>query len=272
MWIQLHESSCRWCGTAPLRDRWSARSADTSINTPDTPMGDIVDSCRVWESHIEVASGRQMGVDRHSPSAVCQVMEHNQSPAVSTGSETHHEGAASEGGHYSVGAGATYTAFAGGIWPPQPVIQERSKLTDMDIMLQNWLPVGAVMEEDISSSQSISESLEGCFSCGALTHTCQTLDESFPFLPTRWQADHIGDKFILRPGLWAPQPTDGKRQLIRGEGLVARISNDYELPVVGEDIPGPAVPNYLGTAWSLETGLTGCGGRSWFPTAVLRFG
>ena len=53
----------------------------------------------------------------------------------------------------------------------------------------------------------------------------------------------------------APEPTEGKRRLIRGEGLVARISNDYEpqLPVVGEDIPGPAVPNYLGTARSSET-------------------
>ena len=39
---------------------------------PDTPMADIVDCCRVWESHIEVASSRQMGTDRHSPHAVCQ--------------------------------------------------------------------------------------------------------------------------------------------------------------------------------------------------------
>ena len=54
-------------------------------------------------------------------------------------------------------------------------------------------------------------------------------------------------------GLRGPQPTEGKRKLIRGEGLIARISNDYEpqLPVVGEDIPGLAVPNYLGTARSL---------------------
>ena len=52
----------------------------------------------------------------------------------------------------------------------------------------------------------------------------------------------------------ALKPTDGKRRLIRGEGLVARISNDYEsqLPVVGEDIPGPAVTNCLGTVRSLE--------------------
>ena len=53
----------------------------------------------------------------------------------------------------------------------------------------------------------------------------------------------------------ALKSTDGKRRLIRGEGLVARISTDYEpqLPVVGEDIPGPAVTNCLGTVWSLET-------------------
>ena len=37
--------------------------------------------------------------------------------------------------------------------------------------------------------------------------------------------------------------------------MVARISNDYEpqLPVVGEDIPGPAVPCHVGTARLLET-------------------
>ena len=42
---------------------------------PDTPMADIVDCCRVWESHIEVASSRPMGTDRHSPRTVCQVTE-----------------------------------------------------------------------------------------------------------------------------------------------------------------------------------------------------
>ena len=47
-----------------------------------------------------------------------------------------------------------------------------------------------------------------------------------------------------------PGPTDRKRRLIRGEGLVARISNDYrpQLPVVGKDIPEPAVPYHVGTA------------------------
>ena len=37
--------------------------------------------------------------------------------------------------------------------------------------------------------------------------------------------------------------------------MVAQISNDYEpqLPVVGEDIPGPVVPCHVGTARLLET-------------------
>ena len=53
----------------------------------------------------------------------------------------------------------------------------------------------------------------------------------------------------------SPGPADGKRRLIRGEGLVTRISNDYipQLPVVGKDIPRTAVPCHVGTARLLET-------------------
>ena len=53
----------------------------------------------------------------------------------------------------------------------------------------------------------------------------------------------------------APEPTDGKRRLIQGEGSVARISYDYRLQllVVVKDIPGSAVPCHVGTAQSLYT-------------------
>ena len=52
-----------------------------------------------------------------------------------------------------------------------------------------------------------------------------------------------------------PGTADGKRQLIRGRGLVARISNDYrpQLPVVGMDNPEPAVPCHGGIARLEET-------------------
>ena len=53
----------------------------------------------------------------------------------------------------------------------------------------------------------------------------------------------------------SPGTADGKRRQIRGEGLVARISDDYrpQLPVVGMDIPEPAVPCHVGTARLEET-------------------
>ena len=52
-----------------------------------------------------------------------------------------------------------------------------------------------------------------------------------------------------------PQTSRWETPTDPGKGLVARISNDYEpqLPVVGEDIPGPAVPCHVGTARLLET-------------------
>ena len=61
--------------------------------------------------------------------------------------------------------------------------------------------------------------------------------------------ERIGDQFILGPG------SPAKRRLIRGEGLVARISEDNrpQPPVVGKDIPGPAAPCHVGTARLEET-------------------
>ena len=40
---------------------------------PETPMSDIVDSCRVWESHRDVETEPGMRSDRRPVHAVCQV-------------------------------------------------------------------------------------------------------------------------------------------------------------------------------------------------------
>ena len=65
-----------------VRDRFIDGQVECALHRhldrPVTPMADIVDCCRVWESHIELASSRQMGTDRHSPRAVCQVTEDEQ--------------------------------------------------------------------------------------------------------------------------------------------------------------------------------------------------
>ena len=184
---------------------------------PDTPMADIVDCCRVWESHIEVASSQQMGTDRHSPRAVCQVTEDKQSPVGSPETESLEDiirkllptpsAPPPNAAPIPSDQDLLIQRLMEAIRPSQPVVQEWSKLTDLEIMLQNWLPVRTVMEEDAASPNSLSDSLEGCFSCGVLAHTMdqyQTLDESFPFLPTGWQAGHVGDQFILGPGPTVP--------------------------------------------------------------------
>ena len=78
------------------------------------------------------------------------------------------DGAASEGSPIPSDRELLIQRLLEVIRPPQPVIQEWSKLMDIEIMLQNMLPVGSVTEEDVSSSEPLPESLEGCFSCGGV--------------------------------------------------------------------------------------------------------
>ena len=88
----------------------------------------------------------------------------------------------------------------GAVHPLQPVVQERSRLTDIEILLQSMLPVGSVKEEDVPPQAPRQESTTGCFLCGVLAHEtehCPVLDDSFPFLPPGWRADRIDDEFIL---------------------------------------------------------------------------
>ena len=155
----------------------------------------------------------------------------------------------------------------GTVHPVQPVVQERSRLTDIEILLQSMLSVGSVTEADVQPPAHRQESTGGCFSCGELDHAtercpvlderCPVLDESFPFLPPGWRADQTDDEFVLRP---APRggclSASGKRRLIRGGGLVARISDEYEpqFPVVGEDLPCPAAQDVVASrVGTLET-------------------
>ena len=42
---------------------------------PDTPMADLVDCCRVWESHWDVETELSMSANRRPARAVCPVTE-----------------------------------------------------------------------------------------------------------------------------------------------------------------------------------------------------
>ena len=64
-----------------VRDRFIAGQAEWSLRRhldsvgPDTPMRDIVDSCRVWESHAEVKDSWGGGQKPEFPRAIYQVAE-----------------------------------------------------------------------------------------------------------------------------------------------------------------------------------------------------
>ena len=197
-----------------VRDRFIDGQAECALRRhldslgPNTPMTDIVDCCRVWESHCEVEIQPRMSADRRPARAICQVTEVEPAPATSTETETVEDiirkllltPALPLPVPIPSDWDVLIQQLMEAICPPTPVAQERS---DLETLLLNWLPVGTVTEEDAASPDLSADSAEGCFSCGGLTHRtdqCQTLDESFPFLPTGWQAEHIGDQFILGPG------------------------------------------------------------------------
>ena len=62
------------------------------------------------------------------------------------------------------------------------------------------------------------------------------------------QREHI--HFGSGDTIKSPEPSDGKRQLVRGEGLVARTSNAYrpQLPMIRNDSSEPGVSCHVGTS------------------------
>ena len=72
-----------------VRDRFIAGQADRALRRhldslgPNTPMIEMVDSCRIWERHCEPEIRPQMGADRCPVHMTCQVKEDRRTPAIS---------------------------------------------------------------------------------------------------------------------------------------------------------------------------------------------
>ena len=180
---------------------------------PETPMSDIVESCRVWESHRDVETEPRTRSDRRPVHAVCQVAvdEQIRTPLSETESlediisklsptpappKTRKDLILSD-------RDLLVQRLLGTLAPSKPVVQKQSAVTDLETMLLNWLPVGTVKDDTVVPSRASAVSADRCFSCGIWTHTtehCRTLDESIPFLPIGWRAECVGDQFILGPG------------------------------------------------------------------------
>ena len=73
------------------------------------------------------------------------------------------------------------------VQPVRPVVQERSRITDIEVLLQSMLLVASVVEDKV------------CPPADRREPTCPDLDESFQFLPPGWRADRVDDEFVLGP-------------------------------------------------------------------------
>ena len=107
---------------------------------PDTPMADIVDCCRVWESHREVEIEPRTSADRCPARAICQVTENEPAPAVSLETETLEDIIRKllptpalpppQAVPMLSDRDILIQQLMGAICPPMPVAQERSAVTD----------------------------------------------------------------------------------------------------------------------------------------------
>ena len=73
-----------------VRDRFIDGQADRALHRhldilgPNTPMIEMVDSCRIWERHCEPEIQPRISADRRPMHMTCQVTEDRLTPAISS--------------------------------------------------------------------------------------------------------------------------------------------------------------------------------------------
>ena len=160
-----------------VRDRFIDGQAECALHShldslgPDTPMSDIVDCCRVWESHRDVETEPRTSADRRPADAVCQVTVDEQIPTASPETEPLDNiikkllptpvPPTPRDHPIPSDRDLLIQRLLGTLIPSKPVVQERSVVTELETMLLNWLPVGTVMEENAASPKASTVSAKG---------------------------------------------------------------------------------------------------------------
>ena len=208
-----------------VRDRFIAGQVGCTLHRhldsvePETAIRDIVDRCCVWESHAEFVDHQGDSPTRRQPLPVCPI-EDMETVRVQAGASV---GTAPEDQDLlgtlmrhllrQVVSPPEATpipserdlliqSLMGNIHPVQQPQQERSIVLQIkEILLQNLLPVGSPVMEEPRLIERQNRSSGVCFSCGELSHAasrCPALNEMFPFLPMGWQADRVGERYVMR--------------------------------------------------------------------------
>ena len=131
---------------------------------PDTPMSDIVDSCRVWESHRDVETEPGIRSNRRPVHAICQVAVDEQIRTPLPEKESLEEIISTllptpappktRTDPILSDRDLLVQRLLGTLAPSIPVVRERSAVTDLETMLLSWLPVGTVKEDTVVSPRA----------------------------------------------------------------------------------------------------------------------
>ena len=130
----------------------------------DASIRDIVDSCRVWESHTEAGYSGHGGSDPKFPQTISQVAEDTQSQVVTPESETLHENMrlllptpALSPPRVTLSSSdreLLIQRILEAVCPGQSVIQERSRGPDFELVLRSMFSVRSVLEVDVPTPVS----------------------------------------------------------------------------------------------------------------------
>ena len=107
----------------------------------------------MWESHAEATDSWGGGQDPEYPRAIYQVVEDSQSPVALKESDVLDQIRRQllptpKAAPIPSDCDLFIQRLLGAVQPVQPVVQERSRLTDIEIILQSMLPVGSATEAD----------------------------------------------------------------------------------------------------------------------------
>ena len=153
-----------------VRDRFIDRQAECALRRhldslrPDTPMSDIVDCCRVWESHRDVETEPRTRAGRRPIHAVCQVVVDEQIRTSSPETETLEDIISNllpmpvplkpRDDPIPSDRDLLVQRLLGTLAPSKPVVHERSAVTELETMLLSWFPVGTVKEDTVVSPKA----------------------------------------------------------------------------------------------------------------------
>ena len=160
---------------------------------PETPIRDIVDRCRVWESHADTDNRRVVKPTLERVQPVYVVSE----PTLGL---TEQVVAAVTGP--SVGLADLETMLKH-LLPavPAQAPPPRSAPTEIEAMLKGLLPgtlTQAPQPRPATARRDWAAVL--CFSCGNYAHgasRCPTLDVKFPYMLPGWSAERRGDHYMM---------------------------------------------------------------------------